>query len=70
MLHAEGLTLDFVDALRAFLLAGATIWSLWLGWKIADLYTEVFARRIIAMLPFGLAIAAGCASWATLFWQV
>ncbi len=70
MLHAEGLTLDFVGALRAFLLAGASIWSLWLGWKIVGLYAEAYAHRIVAMLPFGLAVAVSCASWATLFWHL
>jgi polyferredoxin len=70
MLHAEGLALDFVGALRALLLAGAGIWSLWLGWKIVGLYAEARAHRIVAMLPFGLAVAVSCASWATLFWHL
>jgi polyferredoxin len=70
MLHAEGLTLNFVGALRAFLLASTGIWSLWLGWQIAGLYAEAYAHRIVAMLPFGLAVAVSCASWATLFWHL
>jgi hypothetical protein len=70
MLRAEGLTLDLVGALRAFLLAGASIWSLWLGWQIAGLYTRAYSNRIVAMLPFGLAVAVSCASWATLFWHL
>jgi hypothetical protein len=70
MLHAEGFALDFVGALRAFLLAGASIWSLWLGWKIVGLYVKAYARRIVAMLPFSLAVAVSCASWATLFWHL
>ena len=51
MLHAEGLTLNFVGALRAFLLAGASLWSLWLGWQIAGLYAEPYARRILSCFP-------------------
>jgi len=70
MLRGEGLTLDFVGALRAFLLAGASIWSLWLGWQIAGLYAGARAHHIIAMLPFSLAVAVSCASWATLFWHL
>ena len=70
MLHAEGFALDFVGALRAFLLAGASIWSLWLGWKIVGLYEKAYAHRIVAMLPFSLAVAVSCASWATLFWHL
>ena len=70
MLRAEGLTLDFVGALRAALLSGAGIWSLWLGWQIAGLYAGARTQRIVAMLPFALAVAVSCASWATLFWHV
>lgn len=64
------LTLDFVGALQAFLLASAGIWSLWLGWQIAGLYEEACAHRIFAMFPFSLAVAMSCASWATLFWPL
>jgi polyferredoxin len=70
MLKAEGLTLDFVDALRAFLLAGASLWSLWLGWQIAGLYAKAPAYRLAATVPFGLAVAVSFASWATLFWNI
>ena len=69
MLRAEGLTLDFIGAIRAFLLASASGWSLWLGWQIAGLYVQSYAYRITAMLPFSLAVAISCASWATLFWH-
>ena len=70
MLRGEGLALDFVGALRAFLLAGAGIWSLWLGWRIAGLYAKAAAYRIVAMLPIGLGVGVGCAIWATLFWHL
>lgn len=70
MLKAEGLALDFVGLLRAFVLAGASIWSLWLGWRIAGLYAKASARRLVSMLPFGLAVAVGAASWASLFWHL
>jgi polyferredoxin len=70
MLKAEGLALDFVGALRAFVLAGASLWSLWLGWRIAGLYATASVRRLAAMLPFGLAVAVGAASWASLFWHL
>ncbi|HVY56817.1 MAG TPA: 4Fe-4S binding protein [Xanthobacteraceae bacterium] len=69
MLRAEGLALDFVGALRAALLVGSALWSLWLGWQIAARYAGAPARRVVAMLPFGLAVAVGGFAWATLFWQ-
>ena len=68
MLRNEGFALDFVGPLRAALLIGAGAWSLWLGWQIAARYTGVAIRRVAAMLPLALAVAASCASWAALFW--
>jgi polyferredoxin len=68
MLRGEGLALDFVGALRAALLIGAGAWSLWLGWRISMLYTPSPFRRMAAMAPLALAVAAACGSWVTLFW--
>lgn len=69
MLKAEGLALDFVGTLRALLLAGASLWSLVLGWQIAGLYAKAGTVRIASMLPFTIAVAVGCVSWASLFWN-
>ena len=70
MLRGEGFALDFVGPLRAALVVGAGIWSLWLGWQIAGLYTASSLRRVTAMIPLAVAAAASCASWAALFWQL
>ena len=67
MLRGEGLALDFVNPLRASLLVGAGLWSLSLVWQISALYAPSPARRLIAMVPFSLAVLASCGSWATLF---
>lgn len=68
MLRGEGFALDFVNPLRACLLVGAGVWSLSLGWQLSAYYAKSMVRRLIAMVPFGVAIAAGCASWASLYW--
>ncbi|WP_298426337.1 4Fe-4S binding protein [Rhodoblastus sp.] len=69
MLKAEGIVLPFVSFLRAMLLVGAGLWSLWLGWRIAGTKTGVLARQLAATLAFAGAVALGCLVWAALFWK-
>jgi polyferredoxin len=69
MLKAEGIVLPFVGFLRAALLVGAGLWSLWLGWRIAGTKTGVRARQLIATFAFSGAAALGCLVWAALFWK-
>lgn len=68
LLRNEGLDLNFVGPLRTALLVGAAGWCLWLGWQIAALYSQTTARRIAAMVPMTVAVAAGCSGWISLFW--
>lgn len=67
LLHGEGLRLGFVPGLRLALLAGAGLWSLYLGWKIAGSYTGSLLRRTAATTLFGGAVALGVGSWVLLF---
>ncbi len=68
ILRSEGLELNFVGMLRIAMLAGASLWSLWLGWQIAARYSDSLARRAGALLGLAVAIAIGDLSWALLFW--
>jgi len=70
MLKAEGLTFWFVGFARAMLLAGAVAWALWLGWRIAQLYTKSAWRRVAAVVPMAAAVAIGAFTWATLLWRI
>ena len=70
MLRAEGLTLDFVGALRALLLLGSAAWCVWLGWRIAGKYAEGLAPRILSTLCMAGATTIGCYAWANLFWKI
>jgi polyferredoxin len=70
MLKAEGIVLPFLDLLRASLLIGAALWSLWLSWSIARTRTASFPRAILAVIAMSGATLVGCAVWASLFWRI
>jgi len=67
LLRHEGLDLGIVQPLRAAMLAGACVWSLWLAFRIAAPHAAAVSRQILAMLPIGFAVAASAAVWAALF---
>jgi hypothetical protein len=58
LLRHDGLDLGFVEPLRAAMLVGACVWSLWLAFRIAALHAETVPRQVLAMFPIGLAVAA------------
>ncbi|MDB5510107.1 MAG: hypothetical protein JWL93_2576 [Hyphomicrobiales bacterium] len=70
MLRAEGVELDFVAWLRAGLLAGAFGWSIWLAWRVSELYTPSLFRRAMATGATAGAASIGILSWALLFWPL
>ena len=70
LLRQEGFDLGLVGPLRAMMLAGASAWSLWLAYRIASLQAAGVPRRILAMIPIALAVAASAAVWAALFWTI
>ena len=68
MLRAEGFALGFVGPLRALLLGGATVWSIFLGWKITGLASNHIPSRYAATVFVALADATGFGSWGVYFW--
>ncbi|WOJ91004.1 4Fe-4S binding protein [Methylocapsa polymorpha] len=68
MLRAEGLPIGFVGLLRGALLAGAALWSVWLGWRIAGLSTLTSIRRSAATACVAAAASIGVGSWVLFFW--
>jgi polyferredoxin len=67
MLRHEGLRLAAVGEIRFALLAGASLWSVWLAWRIAGL-TRGGLGRAGATLGVALAVAVADLGWALLFW--
>lgn len=67
MLHAEGLNLHFLAAVRVALMSAAAVWSALLAWSITRLYAKSWSLRCAALAPMAVAIAAGVAAWAAPF---
>jgi putative Mn2+ efflux pump MntP len=68
MLAQDGFDMHWVAPLRAAILAGAALWSLWLGWRIAGRYADGPFRRSAATASLLPAIGLGVAAWSLLFW--
>ncbi|MCP5163163.1 MAG: 4Fe-4S binding protein [Hahellaceae bacterium] len=66
LLRAEQVPLFWVNDVRALLLAGATVWSLWLGWRIVGQYPSKGARYV-AMLSYSAAVVWSVFVWWLLF---
>jgi len=68
MLRADGISLPWIDAARADLIAGASLWSLWLAGRIAWRYADAGPRVTVACLAMTGAVAAADAGPGLLFW--
>ena len=66
-LQAEGLSLAGVDGARAALLAGGSVWAIWLAWGKTGVALSL-AQRLRGWLPLvlGTGLVAGC--WGVQFW--
>ena len=67
MLRGEGWALHWVGYARLVLLTGASLWSVWLSWRVAGLSVSG-VRHGLATGCVALAAMAGVGAWALLFW--
>lgn len=68
LLAQDGVPMGWVQDLRLLLLAGATGWSLWLGWSIAGLHGGNLPRRLMVLAALAPACMSTLGSWYLLFW--
>jgi hypothetical protein len=68
LLSQDGVPMGWVDDLRVLMLAGATAWALWLGWRIAGLYAPGVLRRALSLMALLPACATTLGAWYLLFW--
>ncbi len=68
LLAQDGFSMGWVEELRIAMLAGATVWSLWLGWRIAGLHAPNAARRALALAVLLPACLSTLGAWYLLFW--
>lgn len=66
-LRAEGWVLSGAGALRAAIVAGATLWSAWLGARIVAGSAAAWQRRAAALGLYLVPLAIGCANWYLVF---
>jgi polyferredoxin len=67
MLHAEGLSIPYLNAVRTVIMAAATLWSIVLAWRICGLYARGRASRAVAATIMAAAASIGFAGWAAPF---
>ena len=68
LLRSEGLRMAWVPGTRVAMLAGATVWSCWLAWRISGRYTQSLPARLGAMAGVVAALALVNYAWALMFW--
>ena len=68
LLSQDGFHMGWVEEVRVFMLTGATLWALWLGWRIAGLYAANAWRRVLALAALVPACGSTLGAWYLLFW--
>ena len=68
LLRGEGIVLSWIGPLRLALLAAASLWSLWLGWRILRSWGLAAPRAVLALVPMVAVLAWVCSAWGWLFW--
>ena len=67
LLRGEGFTMQWVGIARIVALAGASLWSVWHGWRVTGLSANG-VKQGLATVCVALAVSVSVAGWALLFW--
>jgi polyferredoxin len=68
LLRGERWPVSWANDVRAFMLIGATLWSIRLAWKVTGRHTEAIGRRLLAMVPMLAGLALIGYAWLLMFW--
>jgi hypothetical protein len=68
LLRGERWPVFWANDVRAFMLIGATLWSIWLAWNVTGRHTGAVSRRLLAMIPVLTALALVDYAWLLMFW--
>ncbi len=68
LLRGEGVFAPWAGDLRLVLLALASAWSLWLGWRILRQWRPGTRRTLLGLLPMVVALVWIDSAWGWLFW--
>lgn len=68
LLRGEHLPVYWANDVRAILLTGTTLWSLWLGWRVTGRHSRSLARRLFGMAGVAVALALVNYAWLLMFW--
>lgn len=68
LLAQDGFHMAWVQPLRALVLSGATLWTLWLTWRIAAVHAARPWRRALAVVALAPACVTSLVAWHLLFW--
>lgn len=68
LLRAEGFRLDWIDSVRIALIAGASLWSLWLAAFIGRRYAKSGLRQIASLFSVAMAVAIANSTSILMFW--
>jgi hypothetical protein len=68
LLRGERWPIFWANDVRAFMLIGSMLWSVWLAWNITGRHTESTGRRLLAMAPVLGALALVGYAWLLMFW--
>ncbi|WP_092431613.1 4Fe-4S binding protein [Collimonas sp. OK607] len=68
LLRGEHLPIFWANDLRAILLIGTSLWSVWLAWRVTGRYATSSARRLVSMVPVIAGLALVNFAWLLMFW--
>lgn len=68
LLQYEGIVFWWLKDMRAIILGGASIWSLYLGYKILRKYNKYFYQMFLSFTLYTVSVIPVVGAWVLMFW--